>query len=123
MSSIPNSAMPHAQASEDGEASGGAQPQKKGAAAKVLDRVVDGAGAAAERVVEAARDNPKTAIAAGVAVAGAVVAAGVAAARGRGKSGGGAAKSGGGGARSSAGGAKSGGAAKSGGTSRAKPKS
>jgi hypothetical protein len=119
MSHIPNNAIPHAQASEGSETA----PKKKSGGARA--RVGDAVGGAVERVVEAARDNPRTAIAAGVAVAGAVVAAGVAAARGRGKSGG-AAKSGGSkpaGAAKSGGTAKAGGAAKAGAASRAKPKS
>jgi hypothetical protein len=124
MSHIPNNAIPHAQANDGAEAA----PKKKKGGGGARARVGDAVGGAVERVVEAARDNPRTAIAAGVAVAGAMVAAGVAAARGRGKSGGsaksgGAAKPAGASKSSGTGAAKAGGAAKASGASRAKPKS
>lgn len=58
MSRIPNSAIPHAQAETETEAETG-----RGFSARVAD------------LAELARDNPKTAIAAGAAVAAGVVAA------------------------------------------------
>jgi hypothetical protein len=74
MSSIPNSAMPHAQAQDE--------PQEEGGLRTTISK---GAG----KIADLARDNPKTAIAAGVAVAaGAIAAAAIPALRG-GNSGGG----------------------------------
>jgi hypothetical protein len=74
MSSIPNSAMPHALAQDE--------PQEEGGLRTTISK---GAG----KIADLARDNPKTAIAAGVAVAaGAIAAAAIPALRG-GNSGGG----------------------------------
>ncbi|MEA3034092.1 MAG: hypothetical protein QOH86_2108 [Sphingomonadales bacterium] len=68
MSSIPNSAMPHAQVQDE--------PQEEGGLRTTLSK---GAG----KIADLARDNPKTAIAAGVAVAaGAIAAAAIPALRG-----------------------------------------
>jgi hypothetical protein len=82
MSSIPNSAMPHATA----------EPQEEqGGTATLTER----AGKLAEQAGDYARENPKTAIAAGVALAaGAIAAAAIPLVRGRSTSGG--AKKGGG---------------------------
>jgi hypothetical protein len=75
MSSIPNSAMPHAQAQDE--------PQEEGGLRTTISK---GAG----KIADLARDNPKTAIAAGVAVAaGAIAAAAIPALRGSGGSSGG----------------------------------
>jgi hypothetical protein len=83
MSSIPNSAMPHATAAEPQEEQGGG--------ATLTER----AGKLAEQAGDYARENPKTAIAAGVALAaGAIAAAAIPLVRGRSGSGG-AKKSGG----------------------------
>ena len=72
MSSIPNSAMPHAQAQDE--------PQEEGGLRTTISK---GAG----KIADLARDNPKTAIAAGVAVAaGAIAAAAIPALRGSGSS-------------------------------------
>ena len=88
MSSIPNSAMPHAVAREEPEESG----------------VANFAGGLRDLV----RDNPKTAMAAGAAVlAGAVAAAAIPLVKGA------RAKSGSGSSRSKSGGSKSGGSKKS----------
>ncbi|MBV8686314.1 MAG: hypothetical protein JOZ90_09790 [Alphaproteobacteria bacterium] len=92
MSHIPNNAMPHAKPAEPEAPAAG---QEGGG---VAGSVIDALGGAVERVVEAAKANPKAAIAAGVAVAGAVAAAGVAAARGRGGKSSGGSGSGGSGA-------------------------
>ncbi|HYE28826.1 MAG TPA: hypothetical protein VEA61_11435 [Allosphingosinicella sp.] len=83
MSHIPNSAMPHA---------GPAEPQQEqGGAATLSQR----AGRIAGQAADYARDNPKTAIAAGAALAaGAIAAAAIPLVRGR--SGAGGTKSGGG---------------------------
>ena len=82
MSHIPNSAMPHA---------GTTEPQQdQGGSATLTDRAGELAGKAADY----ARENPKTAIAAGAALAaGAIAAAAIPLVRGRSGSGGG--KSGG----------------------------
>jgi hypothetical protein len=75
MSSIPNSAMPHALAQDE--------PQEEGGLRTTISK---GAG----KIADLARDNPKTAIAAGVAVAaGAIAAAAIPALRGGGSGGGG----------------------------------
>ena len=63
MSSIPNKAMPHAKASEGDEQEGG------GRGASIKKR--------AGKIADKARENPKTAAAAGVAVAGAIAAAAI----------------------------------------------
>jgi hypothetical protein len=82
MSSIPNSAMPHATAEPQ---------QEQGASATLTER----AGKIAGQAADYARENPKTAIAAGAALAaGAIAAAAIPLVRGRSGSGG--AKSGGG---------------------------
>ncbi len=75
MSSIPNKAMPHAQAETDTPAS-------------------ETSGGAFSQIADKAREYPKTAIAAGAAVAAGVAAAAVLGTRSRGSGGGG--KSGGG---------------------------
>jgi hypothetical protein len=75
MSSIPNSAMPHALAQDE--------PQEEGGLCTTISK---GAG----KIADLARDNPKTAIAAGVAVAaGAIAAAAIPALRGGGSGSGG----------------------------------
>jgi hypothetical protein len=85
MSSIPNSAMPHAGTNE-----GNAQQGQSGGAT-----LSERAGKLAEQAADYARENPKTAIAAGAALAaGAIAAAAIPLVRGRSGSGGG--KSGGG---------------------------
>jgi hypothetical protein len=82
MSSIPNSAMPHATAEPQ---------QEQGGTATLTERAGELAGKAADY----ARENPKTAIAAGAALAaGAIAAAAIPLVRGRSGSGG--SKSGGG---------------------------
>ena len=60
MSNIPNSAMPRAKASAEGE-------NKQGAAASIKKQ--------AGKIADKAKENPKTAIAAGAVVASAVAAA------------------------------------------------
>lgn len=60
MSRIPSSAMPHAKASSDGDQKEGRTDALKKQAGKIADK---------------AKENPKTAIAAGVAVAAGVAAA------------------------------------------------
>jgi hypothetical protein len=76
MSSIPNSAMPHATAEPQ---------QEQGGTATLTERAGDLAGKAADY----ARENPKTAIAAGAALAaGAIAAAAIPLVRGRSGSGG-----------------------------------
>jgi hypothetical protein len=79
MSHIPSSAMPHAGATEP-------EPQQEqGAAAKLSER----AGKIAGQAADYARENPKTAIAAGAALAaGAIAAAAIPLVRGRSGSGG-----------------------------------
>jgi hypothetical protein len=75
MSHIPNNAMPHAQTHDE--------PQEEGGLRTTISK---GAG----KIADLARDNPKTAIAAGVAVAaGAIAAAAIPALRGGGSGGGG----------------------------------
>ena len=116
MSHIPNSAMPHAGGPQDenkAKKSGGGK--EKGAGASISK--------AASKVADSARENPKTAIAAGVAVVGAIAAAAaIPAVRGRKKSG---EESGGGAKKSSgskSGGTKSG-ATKSGSSAKSSGKS
>jgi hypothetical protein len=76
MSSIPNSAMPHATAEPQ---------QEQGGTATLTERAGELAGKAADY----ARENPKTAIAAGAALAaGAIAAAAIPLVRGRSGSGG-----------------------------------
>ena len=82
MSNIPSSAMPHAKASETSESQ-----QEKGGGASISKR----AGKLAEQAGDYARENPKTAIAAGAALAAGVIAA-AAIPLVRGRSGSGAAK-------------------------------
>ena len=77
MSHIPNSAMPHAVDSE--------AQQEQGGAATLSER----AGKLAGQAADYARENPKTAIAAGAALAaGAIAAAAIPLVRGRSGSGG-----------------------------------
>ena len=79
MSHIPNSAMPHAGPSE-----GEAQQDQAGNAT-----LTERAGKLAEQAADYARENPKTAIAAGAALAaGAIAAAAIPLVRGRSGSGG-----------------------------------
>jgi hypothetical protein len=78
MSNIPSSAMPHAKASEDSQ-------QEQGGGATLTER----AGKLAEQAGDYARENPKTAIAAGAALAaGVIAAAAIPLVRGRSGSGG-----------------------------------
>ena len=63
MSNIPSSAMPHAKAAEE--------PQQEQGGATLTER----AGKLAEQAGDYARENPKTAIAAGAALAAGVIAA------------------------------------------------
>ena len=78
MSHIPNSAMPHA-----GTTEGEAQQDQSGAT------LTERAGKLAGQAADYARDNPKTAIAAGAALAaGAIAAAAIPLVRGRSSSGG-----------------------------------
>jgi len=83
MSNIPSSAMPHAKAAEE--------PQQEQGGATLSER----AGKLAEQAGDYARENPKTAIAAGAALAAGVIAA-AAIPLVRGRSGSGAAKKSGG---------------------------
>jgi hypothetical protein len=84
MSNIPSSAMPHAKASEDSQ-----QDQAGG------PTISERAGKIREQATDYARENPKTAIAAGAALAaGVIAAAAIPLVRGRSGSGG-AKKSGG----------------------------
>ena len=77
MSHIPNSAMPHAGTTES--------EQEQGGTATLTER----AGKLAEQAADYARENPKTAIAAGAALAaGAIAAAAIPLVRGRSGSGG-----------------------------------
>ena len=71
MSSIPNSAMPHAGPTQD-------SPEEQQSGSFSLSE-------SAGRVAELVRENPKTAAAAGVAIVGAVAAAAIPLVRGRGK--------------------------------------
>jgi ElaB/YqjD/DUF883 family membrane-anchored ribosome-binding protein len=64
MSNIPSSAMPHAKATEDSQ-------QEQGGGATLSER----AGKLAGQAGDYARENPKTAIAAGAALAAGVIAA------------------------------------------------
>ncbi len=76
MSHIPSSAMPHAGPSNTDEtAQGGQQQQQQGFGA--------GISAQAGKVADYARENPKTAAAAGVAIVGAIAAAAIPLVRGR----------------------------------------
>ena len=70
MSTIPNSAMPHAGPSEDMEDGGETLTMARRAA-----DLAQGARTQAGKLVELARDNPKTAIAAGAALAAGAAAA------------------------------------------------
>ena len=77
MSHIPNSAMPHAAAADE--------PQQEQGGATLSER----AGKLAEQAGDYARENPKTAIAAGAALAaGVIAAAAIPLVRGRSGSGG-----------------------------------
>lgn len=89
MSNIPSSAMPHAKATEEPQ-------QDQGGSATLSER----AGKLAEQAGDYARENPKTAIAAGAALAaGVIAAAAIPLVRGRSSSG--AAKKSGGAKKSS----------------------
>jgi len=93
MSSIPNSAMPHAKESEDSQQGQADGPTLTERAGKLRDQ----AGKLRDQAGDYARENPKTAIAAGAALAaGVIAAAAIPLVRGRSGSGGAAKKSGGG---------------------------
>jgi hypothetical protein len=93
MSNIPSSAMPHAKAG-DGSESESQQEQAGG------PTISERAGKLAEQAGDYARENPKTAIAAGAALAaGVIAAAALPLVRGRKDSGSGGAKKSGGGAK------------------------
>ncbi|HEX8623894.1 MAG TPA: hypothetical protein VF782_02320 [Allosphingosinicella sp.] len=86
MSNIPSSAMPHAKAGEGSESE--AQQEQAGGAT-----ISERAGKIREQATDYARDNPKTAIAAGAALAaGVIAAAAIPLVRGRKNSGSGGAK-------------------------------
>jgi hypothetical protein len=70
MSNIPSSAMPHAKASEGSEQE---SQQEQGGGPTIAER----AGKLREQAGDYARENPKTAIAAGAALAAGVIAAAV----------------------------------------------
>ncbi|HEX8126622.1 MAG TPA: hypothetical protein VF548_13675 [Allosphingosinicella sp.] len=98
MSNIPSSAMPHAKASEGSETE--SQQEQGGGGPTISER----AGKLREQAGDYARENPKTAIAAGAALAAGVIAAAVVPlVRGRKDSGSG---SGTGGAKKTGGGAR-----------------
>ena len=78
MSHIPNSAMPHAAPSQNSETS--QQQSEQGGGGLNI-------GAQAGKIADYARENPKTAIAAGAAVVGAIAAAAIPLVRGRAGSG------------------------------------
>jgi ElaB/YqjD/DUF883 family membrane-anchored ribosome-binding protein len=85
MSSIPSSAMPHAKASETDESNQAQQEQQEqGGGGESLSKR---AGKLAGQAGEYARENPKTAIAAGAALAAGVIAAAIPLVRGRSGSG------------------------------------
>ena len=77
MSHIPNSAMPHAGPTETPQNSSGNR-QASGEQESGL-----GLGARAGQIADYARENPKTAAAAGVAIVGAIAAAAIPLVRGR----------------------------------------
>jgi hypothetical protein len=80
MSHIPNSAMPHAGGNDDASGNkGGKGGNKKKSGESSVSK-------AAGQIADKARENPKTAIAAGAAVVGAIAAAAIPLVRGRGKS-------------------------------------
>ena len=92
MSNIPSSAMPHAKASEGSDS----QQEQGGGGPTISER----AGKIREQATDYARENPKTAIAAGAALAaGVIAAAAIPLVRGRSGSGTGGAKKSGGGAK------------------------
>jgi hypothetical protein len=100
MSNIPSSAMPHAKASEGSEQE--SQQEQGGGGPTISER----AGKLREQAGDYARENPKTAIAAGAALAAGVIAAAVVPlVRGRKDSGSGSG-SGTGGAKKTGGGAR-----------------
>jgi hypothetical protein len=68
MSNIPSSAMPHAKASDGSQSE---SQQEQGGGPTISER----AGKLAEQAGDYARENPKTAIAAGAALAAGVIAA------------------------------------------------
>ncbi|HZG07880.1 MAG TPA: hypothetical protein VEZ70_02760 [Allosphingosinicella sp.] len=76
MSHIPNSAMPHAGPTEKSEKQ--SQGQQSGVGSTI--------SAQAGKIADLARENPKTAVAAGVAVVGAIAAAAIPLVRGLGSS-------------------------------------
>ncbi len=88
MSNIPSSAMPHAKAAEEPQ-------QEQGSGGPTIS---ERAGKIREQATDYARENPKTAIAAGAALAAGVIAA-AAIPLVRGRSGSGGAKKSGGGAK------------------------
>ena len=107
MSHIPNSAMPHAGPAND------EQQQEQGGTATLTEALSERAG----KVADYARENPKTAIAAGAALAvGAIAAAAIPLVKGRSSKSGG--RSSASASRSKSGGSKSGGS-RSGGKSKA----
>jgi hypothetical protein len=71
MSNIPSSAMPHAKASEGSESE--SQEEQGGGGPTISER----AGKLRDQAGDYARENPKTAIAAGAALAAGVIAAAV----------------------------------------------
>lgn len=75
MSHIPSSAMPHAGPSSATETNQGGQQQQQGVGSTI--------SAQAGKVADYARENPKTAAAAGVAIVGAIAAAAIPLVRGR----------------------------------------
>ena len=77
MSHIPNSAMPHAGGNQDNK--GGEAKKKKSGGGSSMSKT-------AGKIADKARENPKTAIAAGAAVVGAIAAAAIPLVRGLGKS-------------------------------------
>ena len=77
MSHIPNSAMPHAGGNQNETSQQGQQSE---------GGLMSGLSERANGLMEMARENPKTAIAAGAAVIGAVAAAAIPLVRGRGSS-------------------------------------
>jgi hypothetical protein len=91
MSNIPSSAMPHAKAGEGSESQ-----QEQAGGPTITER----AGKIREQATDYARENPKTAIAAGAALAaGVIAAAAIPLVRGRKDSGSGGSRKSGGGAK------------------------
>jgi hypothetical protein len=122
MSHIPNSAMPHAGGPKEHDPSGPAGTEEMKQDSRASGKQDSGASRSrAGKIADKARDNPKTAVAAGAAIVGAIAAAAipaVLAARKKSsdtKEAGGSKK--GGGAKKSSSSGKSGGSTKSGGSS------